>query len=111
MTQHTVIDVGGSTAYPVLIGRDLWPGLPALLAGAAQVAVVHAAPLRDLADRIGGGARGTGGSALPIGGAGAEAAKTVEVAARCWDALGGANFTRSDAVIGVGGGAVTDLAG
>src|SRR4030095_850175 len=33
------------------------------------------------------------------------------VAAACWDRLGGANFTRTDAVIGVGGGAVTDLAG
>ncbi|MGH3731748.1 MAG: 3-dehydroquinate synthase, partial [Micromonosporaceae bacterium] len=30
---------------------------------------------------------------------------------RCWETLGRAGFTRSDAVIGVGGGAVTDLAG
>ena len=29
----------------------------------------------------------------------------------CWDALGAAGFTRSDAVVGVGGGATTDLAG
>ena len=41
----------------------------------------------------------------------AEAAKTVEVAARCWSVLGHAGFTRSDAVVGVGGGATTDLAG
>ncbi len=41
----------------------------------------------------------------------AEAAKTAEVAARCWAVLGTAGFTRSDAVIGVGGGATTDLAG
>ena len=33
------------------------------------------------------------------------------MAARCWDALGAAGFTRTDAVVGVGGGAVTDLAG
>jgi 3-dehydroquinate synthase len=33
------------------------------------------------------------------------------VAARCWDELGAAGFTRTDVVIGVGGGAVTDLAG
>jgi 3-dehydroquinate synthase len=41
----------------------------------------------------------------------AEAGKTVAVAAHCWDELGRANFTRTDVVIGVGGGAVTDLAG
>ena len=41
----------------------------------------------------------------------AEAAKTAEVAARCWAVLGRAGFTRSDAVVGVGGGATTDLAG
>ena len=41
----------------------------------------------------------------------AEAGKTVAMAARCWDELGAAGFTRTDAVVGVGGGAVTDLAG
>ena len=41
----------------------------------------------------------------------AENAKRVEVAAFCWQILGQADFTRSDAIIGLGGGAVTDLAG
>lgn len=41
----------------------------------------------------------------------AEAGKRFEVAADCWDRLGAAGFTRTDAVVGVGGGAVTDLAG
>ena len=41
----------------------------------------------------------------------AEAGKTIEVAARCWDTLAAAGFTRTDVVVGVGGGAVTDLAG
>jgi 3-dehydroquinate synthase len=40
-----------------------------------------------------------------------EAAKTAQVAARCWSVLGAAGFTRSDAVIGLGGGSTTDLAG
>src|SRR6185369_1923433 len=39
------------------------------------------------------------------------AGKTIAVAATCWDRLGAAGFTRTDAVVGVGGGAVTDLAG
>ena len=41
----------------------------------------------------------------------AEAGKRIEVAAFCWQVLGQADFTRSDAVVGLGGGAVTDLAG
>ena len=40
-----------------------------------------------------------------------EAAKTAEVAAGLWDEFGRLGLTRSDAVVGVGGGAVTDLAG
>ena len=41
----------------------------------------------------------------------AEEGKRVEVAAFCWQVLGQADFTRTDAVVGFGGGAVTDLAG
>ena len=41
----------------------------------------------------------------------AEQGKRIEVAAFCWQVMGKADFTRTDAVIGFGGGAVTDLAG
>lgn len=41
----------------------------------------------------------------------AEEAKRLEVAGFCWQALGQADFSRNDAVVSVGGGAVTDLAG
>lgn len=41
----------------------------------------------------------------------AEQGKRIEVAAFCWQVMGQADFTRSDAVIGYGGGSVTDLAG
>jgi 3-dehydroquinate synthase len=40
-----------------------------------------------------------------------EAAKDIDVAQRLWAALGEAGFTRTDAIVGVGGGAVTDVAG
>jgi 3-dehydroquinate synthase len=40
-----------------------------------------------------------------------ESAKTARVAEECWEALGSRGFTRSDAVVAVGGGAVTDLGG
>jgi len=41
----------------------------------------------------------------------AEQGKRIEVAAFCWQVMGQADFTRTDAVVGYGGGAVTDLAG
>jgi len=40
-----------------------------------------------------------------------EKAKSAEVLAFCWKVLGGAGFTRSDVIVGLGGGATTDLAG
>jgi 3-dehydroquinate synthase len=41
----------------------------------------------------------------------AEAAKRIEVAAFCWQVMGQTDFARTDVVIGLGGGATTDLAG
>ena len=41
----------------------------------------------------------------------AEEAKTADVAAFCWSVLGQNGFTRTDAVVAVGGGATTDLGG
>jgi 3-dehydroquinate synthase len=111
MTSPTVVDVAGDQPYQVVVGRDLLGALPPLLERATQVAVLYAAPLRPYADRVAGALREAGFALLPIEVPDAESGKTVEVATRCWDTLGGAGFTRTDAVVGVGGGAVTDLAG
>jgi 3-dehydroquinate synthase len=105
------IEVSGERPYPVLVGRDLLAELPPLVTRAEQVAVLFAAPLRAHAERVAAALTDTGRTVLPIEVPDAEAGKTIEVAARCWDALGGVRFTRTDAVVGVGGGAVTDLAG
>jgi 3-dehydroquinate synthase len=40
-----------------------------------------------------------------------EEAKRIEVAAFCWGILGSSNFSRTDKIIGFGGGTATDLAG
>ena len=47
----------------------------------------------------GGRAARRGIAPLPVEVPDAEAGKTIEVAARCWDALGGAALTRTAAVI------------
>ncbi|MBT8224263.1 MAG: 3-dehydroquinate synthase [Dactylosporangium sp.] len=105
------IEVAGERPYPVLVGRDLLGALPETAEGATRAAVVFAEPLRASAERAAEALRATGMTVLPLAVPDAEAGKTIEVAARCWEALGAEGFTRTDVVVGVGGGAVTDLAG
>src|SRR4051794_6139013 len=107
----TRIHVPGERPYDVLVGRGLARHMPSLVDGAARAAVLHAPPLRAQADALAGRLAAAGPRPLPIEVPDAEAGKSVEVAARCWDELGAAGFTRTDVVVGVGGGAVTDLAG
>jgi 3-dehydroquinate synthase len=111
MSAETNVAVGGADGYQVVIGRDLLGRVPAMVAGAARVAVVSSAPLADVAAHVRDLLAGAGMEPLPIEVPDAEPGKSIEVAARCWDRLGAAGFTRTDAVVGVGGGAVTDLAG
>jgi 3-dehydroquinate synthase len=111
MTAHTRIAVGGERPYDVLVGRDLLASLPDLVGSAAQAAVLYAAPLKGLAGSVADALSSAGVRPLPLEVPDAEAGKDISVAANCWEALGAANFTRTDAVVGVGGGAVTDLAG
>ncbi|MEH0843691.1 3-dehydroquinate synthase [Micromonospora sp. CPCC 205711] len=111
MDEVTRIPVGGERPYDVLVGRDLLDPPPRLLPGAERVALLYAPPLRGLADALGERLRALGVAPLPIEVPDAEAGKRIEVAADCWDRLGAAGFTRTDAVVGMGGGAVTDLAG
>jgi 3-dehydroquinate synthase len=73
--------------------------------------VIHPPTLISLAERVCSALSAAGREPVRIDVPDAEAAKTAEVAATCWSVLGSAGFTRSDAVIGVGGGSTTDLAG
>ncbi len=107
----TTIEVSGDRPYPVLVGRDLLPELPDRLGKAAQVAVLFSAPLTAHAEKAIKVIQDSGRAVLPVEVPDAEAGKTITVAETCWEALGKARFTRTDAVVGVGGGAVTDLAG
>lgn len=114
---HT-IRVRTAQPYDVVIGRDLTARLPDALglgpaapAGQRKVALIHPPQLAARAAEVGEALRREGGSvwSLPI--PDAEAGKTPDVAAHCWSELGRAGFTRADAVVSVGGGATTDLAG
>ncbi len=105
------ITVGGAAPYDVVVGTGCTAELAGTLTGATQVAVVHAPSLAALAEEVRADLSAAGHRAALIEVPDGEAAKRLAVAGRCWDLLGEAGFTRSDAVVGLGGGAVTDLAG
>jgi 3-dehydroquinate synthase len=103
----TRITVAGATPYDVVVGHGLLGELADLLKSSQRVAVVHPAGLRATAEAIQAELDGVHLVEVPDG----EAQKDLKVAAYCWDVLGQVGFTRSDAIVGVGGGATTDLAG
>jgi 3-dehydroquinate synthase len=112
MSASTVITVRGNVPYDVVVGRGLLGELPALLGAQVQrAAVIHPRAMRGLASTIEQVLTAQGVSTLLIEVPEAEGAKTADVLSDCWTKLGRAGFTRSDVVLGVGGGATTDLAG
>ncbi len=102
------IRVAAERPYDVTIGHGAAAGLADAVAGCDRVAVLHP-PV--LAERVARWTAPLDAEVLPIEVPDGEAAKTASVLDGCWRALADAGFTRSDAVVGVGGGATTDLAG
>ena len=112
MPDLTRIAVRAERPYEVLVGHGLIEHLTGLLGdGVQRVALIHPPTLIALATDVERVLSGAGLEVTRIDVPDAEAAKTAAVAARCWSVLGTAGFTRSDAVVGLGGGSTTDLAG
>ena len=112
MTGPTRIPVNAERPYEVVVGTGLLGALAGMLGPeVARVAIIHPAALRTTAEAIRADLLDGGRTAILLETPDAEDAKTAQVAAFCWEVLGQAGFTRSDAIVGVGGGATTDLAG
>jgi 3-dehydroquinate synthase len=107
----TTIPVGA--AYQVLVGHGLLEeALPRLLGERARrVLVVHPRTLRSTAQTMHADLNRAGYRAYLAEVPDAEDAKTVDALSHLWRILGQAGFTRTDALVGLGGGATTDLAG
>ncbi|MGH3459083.1 3-dehydroquinate synthase [Aeromicrobium sp.] len=104
--------VDSERPYDVSIGDGVLEELPALLGSQVRrIAIIHpttlAQPAESVRTRLMSDALDAHCIEVPDG----EAAKTSEVAEFCWSVLGRSGFTRSDVVVGLGGGSTTDLAG
>ncbi|MFI6448986.1 3-dehydroquinate synthase [Kitasatospora sp. NPDC050543] len=121
MSESVTIRVGGSAGhdpYDVLVGRQLLGELAGLIEppqtgtrGPKRVAIIHPEALAATGDAVREDLAAEGYEAIALQVPNAEEAKSAEVAAYCWSVLGQTGFTRSDVIVGLGGGATTDLAG
>ncbi|MFZ0530763.1 MAG: 3-dehydroquinate synthase [Propionicimonas sp.] len=102
------IDVPTEQPYQVLVCSGVAKLLPQFLDGVDRVAVIHP---QSLADKLATITAGLDQQVTVIPVPEGERAKTPEVLLGCWQVLAEAGFTRSDAIIGLGGGSTTDLAG
>lgn len=111
-TRIQIAGTAGTDPYEVLVGRQLLGELANLIGDRARrVAVLHPEALAETGEAVRQDLADQGYEAIAIQLPNAEEAKTVEVAAYCWKALGQTGFTRTDVIVGVGGGATTDVAG
>ena len=105
----TTIRVETEAPYAVHVGRGiLVDRLRESLGDAQRLLVVHQPAMSRIADHL---KAELGVEVLLAEVPDAEAAKRIEVVQFLWQIMGRAEFTRTDAVLGLGGGAVTDLAG
>jgi 3-dehydroquinate synthase len=102
-----IIQVQSERSYPVIIDSSWKTELVKLLDGRNKAAIIVSEKMQSsIKDLIAGEAEVL---IFPI--PDGEAGKSSATLNRIWDWLGAAGFTRSDLIIGIGGGAVTDLAG
>ena len=112
MTHEVRIRVGGEHPYEVLVGRSLLNDVAGCLSEKTKkVLIIHPVALSQSAETLRESLLAAGFEAILAGVPDTEEAKRIEVAAFCWQVLGQADFTRTDAIIGFGGGSTTDLAG
>jgi 3-dehydroquinate synthase len=109
---ETRIAVGAEQPYEVIVGTGVLGSLPDLVGKRAEtVAVIHPAGLGAIARPACRALADAGYTVVATEVPDGEAAKDVSVLARLWSWLAASGMTRSDCVVGIGGGAATDLAG
>ena len=110
------VSLAGERPYDVLIGHGILAELPRIVqetpgAGGGGVTIIHAKALADRARAAEAALTNEGLRVLSIEVPNGEAAKKARVLEYLWDRLGSFRLGRDGLVVGLGGGATTDLAG
>jgi 3-dehydroquinate synthase len=105
------IDVAVDPPYPVIIGTGLLTELGDLLGSRHRVAILHQPSLAATAEAIRSHLADNGVDAHRVELPDAEAGKDLAVVAFLWEVLGRIGIGRTDAIVSLGGGAATDVAG
>jgi 3-dehydroquinate synthase len=105
------VEVAVDPPYPVVIGTGLLGELGGLLDGTHKVAVLHQPTLAETAEAIRNYLSDKGIDAHRVEIPDAEAGKDLPVVGYIWDVLGRIGLGRKDAIVSLGGGAATDVAG
>ena len=105
------VQVAVDPPYPVVIGTGLLDELDGLLAGRNRVAILHQPVLAQTAEDIRARLVDKGIDAHRIEIPDAEAGKDLPVLGFIWEVLGRIGVGRKDALVSLGGGAATDVAG
>jgi 3-dehydroquinate synthase len=111
MTEPVTVDVLVDPPYPVIIGTGLLGELERILEGRHRVAILHQPVLSQAAEDIRNSLSDKGIDAHRIEIPDAEAGKDLPVVAFIWEVLGRIGVGRRDAIVSLGGGAATDVAG
>ena len=109
----TIIRVTGEHPSTITVGHGLGfePIREALDEAATKALIIHARPLSHRADALAQYLREQGIDVSTADHPDAEAGKSIEVVASLWDECGRLQLGRKDAIIAMGGGATTDMAG
>ena len=110
-TYTSNIEVKTAQPYPVLIGHGVISGLAGFVCQANKVAIVSTPALSALTVQVEREILAAGVQVYRLEIPDGEAAKNAETLTQSWIKLAEAGLTRSDLIIGVGGGATTDIAG
>ena len=111
MTEPVTVDVLVERPYPVIIGTGLLDELTRTLDGRHKVAILHQPVLAETAEAIRSHLADKGIDAHRVELPDAEAGKELPVVGFIWEVFGRIGVGRKDAVVSLGGGAATDVAG
>lgn len=112
MSETKIIKATGLSSYEIRIGRALIEDVaPALGPLVKKVLIVYPEPLEASANYLAEHLKQDGFQIWQFPVADGEDAKTDRWLSVAWSSLGQAEFSRTDAVVSIGGGTVSDLAG